>query len=82
MSITGVGKHERRKTKGPGYQVAQEKPEVVHSLCQMLFKDQESKVVLSLDNLEIVNLTKSSLGYWKKGLMVRVAMELFTAMGT
>lgn len=37
--------------------------DVVYFLCPMLFKGQESKVVISLDNLETGDLIKSGLGY-------------------
>lgn len=49
--------------------------EVVYFLCPMLLKEQESKVVISLDNLETGDLIKSGLGYWKKGLIVTVIGE-------
>lgn len=59
--------------------------EVVYFLCPVLLKGQESKVVISLDNLETGDLTKSGLGYWKKGLIVTAIGETvkpFTAVGT
>lgn len=59
--------------------------EVVYFLCPVLLKGQESKVVISLDNLETGDLIKSGLGYWKKGLIVTVIGETvkpFTAVGT
>lgn len=72
---------ENLQLKGLRYQVGQEKQKQ-STLCQMSFKGHESNVVLSIDNIEIVNLTKSGLGHQKKGMMVRVAggrVESFTA---